>query len=292
MSVRLSIVIPTRNRQAHLLRMLEALDLEDASARPFELVVADDGSADDTPRLLERESSRRSFPIRTIRLEGRGPATARNAGIALAAADRVLLLGDDTFPRPETLGLHLPDASRGELGIQGRIDWHPEEEITPLMRFLAPSGPQFYFTGLTDGSRIPYTAILGSNLSAPTRWFREEPFDENFPAAAFEDTESGYRWARRGWNVVFSEQAACWHSHPYFELGPFLERQRRAGAAARYAVGKHPRMFARNILQPFVAGAVRAVRARLRGPLRNEDRWEIETRKAFFDGFLRGGSGR
>jgi len=281
---RLSVVVPTRDRRAHLPRLLDSLDRQDASGRPFELVLVDDGSIDRTSSFIASQIRHRSFPIRAARLDGRGPAAARNAGIALARAPRILLLGDDTFPTPASLGIH----AAGVDGLQGAIEWHPGEDITPVMRFLAPAGPQFYFRRLTSGLPIPYTAVLGSNLSAPARWLREEPFDEHFASAAFEDTELGYRWSRRGWKTIFDERASCWHSHSYRDLGPFLERQRRAGRAARYAVGKHPRLFVRTVLQPTLAGAWRAGRARLQGGATREDGWDARTRLAFLRGWMEG----
>jgi GT2 family glycosyltransferase len=282
---RVSIVVPTRDRIDKLRRLLDALDAQDDSGRPFELVVGDDGSRDGTTVYLESQCGKRSFPIRTARLKRRGPAAARNSAIARARAPRILLLGDDTFPTLSTVGVH----ARAEGGLQGYIDWHPSEVVTPLMRYLAPAGPQFYFEGLRAGQPIPYTAVLGSNLSAPATWFREEPFDENFATSAFEDTELGYRWSLRGWLTLFEPSAVCWHSHPYSDLGPFLERQRRAGGAARYAVGKHPGLLFRALLQPLAVGAIKAARSRLRGGARPEDGWDTRTRLAYLRGWLERG---
>jgi glycosyltransferase involved in cell wall biosynthesis len=281
---RISIVVPTRDRIALIRRLLDALDRQDEASRPFELVVADDGSRDGTAGFLESRSGKRSFPIRVLRLPRRGPAAARNAAIARARARRILLLGDDTFPTSSAVGIHA--AARD--GLQGLIEWHPQESVTPVMKFLAPAGPQFYFAGLEHGRPVPYTAVLGSNFSAPAHWFREEPFDENFVFAAFEDTELAYRWSLRGWTTLFDEQATCWHSHRYADLAPFLSRQRRAGQAARYAVEKHPGLILRTILQPLAVGVVKVVRSGIQGRGRPEDAWDRRSRVAFLRGWLEG----
>ncbi len=282
-----SVVIPTRDRGAILSRTLDALELQTPASGPFEVIVVDDGSRDDTPVRLEARPDAR-FVLHSLRVEGKGggggPAKARNAGIALAAAERVLLLGDDTIPRPDTVLRHREAAAGRDVGVQGRIDWHPEEEITRVMRYLAPAGPQFYFVGLRAGAYIPYTGLLGSNFSAPRRWFLSEQFDERFPHAAFEDTELAFRWARLGWRSVYAPEAVCWHSHHYSSIEPFLARQNRAGAAARYAVRKHPTLVFRTVLQPLAVGIARAARARLRGRMRLEDEWDLRTRVAFLRG--------
>lgn len=283
----LSVVIPTRDRSEILERTLDdVLDLADPGV---EVVVVDDGSRDDTRDLLQSKAVSRP-QLRFLTQENRGPAAARNRGVEAAAGRRVLLLGDDTRPGPETLGIHM----RGEEeGIQGYIEWDPEIEVTPVMRFLAPAGPQFYFSGLEEGKPVPYTAILGSNLSAPRSWFLEEPYDESFPYAAFEDTELAKRWSHRGWITLFRRGAVCFHRHSYSELEEFLDRQRRAGAAARHAVRRHPGMLGRVVVWPMVVGILRVVSWLGRRSVRrhrSEDEWDLRCRWSFLAGFLGLGS--
>ncbi|MGH9364609.1 MAG: glycosyltransferase family 2 protein [Thermoanaerobaculia bacterium] len=286
-----SVVIPTKDRCELLRRTLDCLGRQEGYSEPFEVIVADDGSSDGTAGFLGAPSGFSSFTLRSVRLAGAGPATARNRAIALATAPRVLLLGDDTFPGPDALAQHGVAAAGGEVGVQGRIEWDPGEPVTPVMRFLAPEGPQFYFSGLERGRPIPYTALYASNLSAPTRWFRDDPFDESFSAAAFEDTELGYRWARKGRRVVYWDQAVCHHHHPYASLEPFLVRQRLAGRGARYAARLHPGMLGKTVLQPLAVGILFAARyglRRLLGNAADAELWDLQVRKAFLQGFLGG----
>lgn len=285
----LSIVIPTRDRRAVLARTLHALDAQ-VEAPPFEVVVVDDGSGDDTLAFLDQRRGR--TPVVVLPQAPLGPAAARNRGIERARAARVLLLGDDTWPDPRTVARHAHPEAGETIGLQGRIDWDPSIGITPLMRFLAPAGPQFYFRGLRDGEPIPYTAVLGSNLSAPTAWFRDEPYDEGFPHASFEDTEQAFRWQRRGWRVSWSEAARCWHHHRYDDLTAFLDRQVRAGRAARYAVRRHPALWWRTMAQPTVVGGgiqlVHWLARSVTGQPTVTQRWDLACRRAFLRGVLRG----
>lgn len=284
----LTVVIPTKNRSHILPLTLQALDAQTGLGGPFEVIIADDGSTDGTPALLEGAHGFR-FAMRFLRLTPGGPGRARNRAIALAQAARILLLGDDTPPRADALARHVEAAAGREIGVQGRIEWEPGAPITPVMRFLAPEGPQFYFKGLGHGEPIPYTACYASNSSAPTRWFLEDPFDEGFPAAAFEDTELAYRWARKGRTTIYWDNAVCAHRHHYERIEPFLTRQRAAGRGAGRAVRRHPGLAAKTILQPFAVGVLHGARyglRRLRGNARDEDRWDLLCRTAFFKGLF------
>jgi glycosyltransferase involved in cell wall biosynthesis len=289
----LSVVIPTRNRSHILSLTLHALEAQTGLDGAFEVIVADDGSTDGTPDLLEG-GHRFRLALRSLRLTPGGPARARNRAIALAEGPRILLLGDDTPPRTDVLARHVGAAAGRDVGVQGRIEWEPDAPITPVMRFLAPEGPQFYFKGLRHGEPNPYTACYGSNFSAPTQWFLEDPFDEEFRAAAFEDTELAYRWIRKGRATIYWENAVCAHRHLYESIEPFLARQRRAGRAARHAIRCHPGMAARTVVQPFLVGLLGAVRYSGRRFWRKStesDLWDLKVKAAFFRGFFLG-SGR
>jgi glycosyltransferase involved in cell wall biosynthesis len=281
----LSVVIPTRDRLDVLRDTLDALDGQVGMPRGFEVVVVDDGSSDGTAGWLA-DASFETFVLHHLRLTPGGPARARNRGIAAAAADRVLVLGDDTAPEADTLARHLEEGGGRPTAVQGRIDWNVNPPVTEVMDFLAPQGPQFYFKGLEHGAAVPYTAVLGSNLSAPTEWFRREPYDERFTEACLEDTELAWRWSRRGWTAVWSETARCRHRHRYDAIEPFLDRQRRAGRWARLAVVEHPGMLPRLVLQPVAFAAVSAFRLAARR--RRRDRWDLQCRLAFARGFLLG----
>lgn len=286
----LTVVIPTRNRRETLMATLRALGGQRELGGRFEVVIVDDGSTDDTVERV-RGSVFEAFDQRILSLDHGGPARARNRGIAEARADRVLLLGDDTAPSPLALSAHVVPTAGGEYAVQGRIDWDPDRPITDVMRFLAPEGPQFWFRGLRDGAIVPWSRIVGSNLSAPTEWFRIEPFDERFAEASMEDTELAWRWRRRGWTTRWSERAVCHHRHRYDVIEPFLERQRRSGRWARLAVRTHPGMWPKLRLQPLLMQQWKRIAAgfwRIKGRGRQRDEWDLACRGAYLEGYRRG----
>jgi len=92
-ALRVSVVVPTRNRP-DLLRCCLAAIAESSTACSAEIIVVDDGS--DVPVGAELLPAEMATTL--LRLEGEGPASARNAGLRAAQGDIVLFTDDDTVP--------------------------------------------------------------------------------------------------------------------------------------------------------------------------------------------------
>ncbi len=84
-----SVVVPTRDRAGYLAVTLASLSTQQVDV-PFEVIVVDDGSSDDTPGVAERVGARLARHA-----EPRGPNAARNTGIAASEAPLVALVDDD-----------------------------------------------------------------------------------------------------------------------------------------------------------------------------------------------------
>jgi glycosyltransferase involved in cell wall biosynthesis len=86
-----SVVVPTRNRRARLLRTLKTIQQQ--TYPNLQIVVSDDGSIDGTLEALQRLEDRRVLAVRST--DGAGVSAARNRGIAAADGRWVAVCDDD-----------------------------------------------------------------------------------------------------------------------------------------------------------------------------------------------------
>ena len=101
MTPEVSVIIPTYNRRAMLLEAIDSVHAQ--SAHVFELIVIDDGSTDATLEHLVRFAG----TIQIDRINHRGPAAARNRGVAIARAPLVAFLDSDDLWAPNKLECQL-----------------------------------------------------------------------------------------------------------------------------------------------------------------------------------------
>jgi glycosyltransferase involved in cell wall biosynthesis len=106
---RVSVVIPTYNRAHMLGRAIRSVLAQ--TLRDLELIVVDDGSTDDTARVVAATADPR---VRSMRLERNGGLSrARNAGVAASRAAWVAFLDDDDEWLPARLERQLAGAGGG-----------------------------------------------------------------------------------------------------------------------------------------------------------------------------------
>ena len=235
----LSVVVTSYNRPQEVVISIEHLQRQSLGRDRFEVIVVDDGSTDRTPEVLRGLDLPAGF--RVVYKENGGPASARNQGIEASRGEFVVLLQDDIFASERLLEHHL-EAHRSRdrpVIVLGRTEWSSSMESTPFMDFLM-EGDQFAFEWITDPEDVPYNFFYSSNVSFPREAVQEMGgFDEDFPYAAWEDTELGLRLTRGGLGMVFAPLALAEHHHPT-TLGSFLDKRRRAGIASTILYRKAP----------------------------------------------------
>ena len=98
---RVSVVVPSHNHAAFVERTLRSIFRQ--SAPPAKLLVIDDGSTDDSPRLIERVLQDCPFPCELIARANRGLCATLNEGLAKTKEKYFAYLGSDDLWLPDFL---------------------------------------------------------------------------------------------------------------------------------------------------------------------------------------------
>lgn len=234
-----SVVIPTYNRLDMLVRVLDALDAQ-VNAPPFEIVVINDGSKDDTDRVV---SQRKGITFRTQ--ANAGPGRARNHGVSLAKGRFVVFIGDDTVPEPRFLAeharVHRESNDDPLLACLGYTGWPHGERVTAFMDYINDYGLQFGYKLIRDGDVVPFNFFYTSNISIDREVLTAHPFDTTFPSAAWEDIELAYRLKETGLQIRYNARAVTRHYHP-MSVESFARRQYTVGKSGAIFYQKHPEL--------------------------------------------------
>lgn len=222
----LSVIVPTYNRRASLLRTLAALAQQSYSACLFEVIVVSDGSTDGS--LEAARAARYPYALTLIEQPNRGPSAARNAGARAARGEALVFVDDDIEPVEEFLCRHAEaQASRPDIVLIG-----PQsgviERSTPSWIVWEHRMLERQYRNFTAGLwAVGPTNLYSGNVSVRREHLLAAGgFDERFTRQ--EDVELGFRLARRGLRFLFDARAngahrssrtfASWYRTP-FEYG-------------------------------------------------------------------------
>ncbi|HVR44229.1 MAG TPA: glycosyltransferase family 2 protein [Thermoanaerobaculia bacterium] len=242
----LSVVIPTYDRIETLMRVLGALGQQE-QAPPFEVVLIDDGSKDETAATVRRaiDSGSFAYPLHFESQPNAGPGRARNRGTKLACGTFVVYIGDDTVPEPRFLAeharVHRESGDDPLLACLGYTGWPEGGGATAFMDYINDYGLQFGYALIEDGAVVPFNFFYTSNISISRELLGEEPFDPTFPAAAWEDIELAWRLDAAGLKIRYAAGAVTRHYHR-MSVDSFSKRQYTVGRSGAIFFRKHPEL--------------------------------------------------
>lgn len=220
-------VVATRNR-AHLLpRLVWALELQTLPPEVFELCVVDDGSRDDTARVLADLAARTDVVLRAWSLpDQRGPAAARNVAWRAAGAPVVAFTDDDCLPCPGWLAAGLALAGDGRVVI-GRTCPNPAQRhrLGPYSQTLVTNDHRYFQLA---------NAFYGTADLA-----RAGGLDEAFTGPCGEDIDLGLRVTGLGTEPVFAGKARVYHDISDSDFPAAAKRVWGSTDIAR-VLAKHP----------------------------------------------------
>ena len=249
MTQRVSIVMPTYKRGDVAAASLAAVGrMRDTAG--VELVVVDDGSPEEDRAALERAVREVRF-ARLLLQENRGPAAARNAGIAATTAPLVAFLDDDCSPAEDWLEqLTSPFADGDErLGaVGGRVLAAPPHNW--VSRFCSASAYSSGLQPVFENAATANACYRRSTLEALGG------FDEGFVYPGGDDPDLSARARAAGYRLEFVPAAIVYHRELDDYADYMRHMYRRGLGEARLArkQGRRGRVIARSLLFPAYLG--------------------------------------
>lgn len=217
----LAVIITTYNRPDALRAVLTAYRSQ--KDRDFEMIVADDGSTEETARVVAEMRAKADFKITHIWQEDRGfrAAKIRNRALAATTADYVLFSDGDCIPLPGFVARHrrlaepgwflagnrilMSDAATGTVLGQHVPLWHwsyprwISAAMTGQINRLLPLLPLPFATPLRKLPAKQWQGVMTCNLSAwRSDLLRINGFDEEYCGWGLEDSDLAIRLLHAG----------------------------------------------------------------------------------------------
>ena len=229
----ISVIVATRNRARSLERLLASLDAQRPPPAPFEIVVADNGSSDETPRLLA-EWRRAGRARSVVRVPEPGKSRAANSAIAASRGELLAFVDDDVVADRRWLVEIWDYFARNDCAAaQGAVDWPEEARADPRLRDdLEKYGT---IVRVHQSPERPSQRLTGANMVLRRHAFNVVGgFNEKLgpgAAGASEDTELGQRILAVGGWIGYVERARVTHEVDPSRLTErhFAEHHRRLG---------------------------------------------------------------
>jgi glycosyltransferase involved in cell wall biosynthesis len=211
----LSIIICTLNRAKSLAKTLVSVAdaIQNVPAISVEVVLVNNGSTDDTQRIIEDWAELMPFTVKTIYEGSKGLAIARNTGIT-ASEGAILAFTDDdcTLNSDYIIRLHehyTTDTTPVVRGGRVELGDPTDQPFSILLGAMT--------VRMTDIS-FPGGFIMGANMTMKRAVIEKlGPFDTRFGAGAVfmagEDTEYIYRAHRAGFLVEYVPDMIVKHFH-------------------------------------------------------------------------------
>ena len=168
---KVSVISPVYNSAAYLPEMIESV--LNQTFQDFELILVDDGSADESGRILD-EYAARDRRIVAIHRENGGQSSARNAGLEVATGAYAYLPDSDDVLEPNLLETVVPRLDDGYELVAFGFKTFPDESFLDFQHREAPREEKEFILN-SDVERFEF--LLTTFRRRTIRW---EPWNRVF----------------------------------------------------------------------------------------------------------------
>lgn len=235
--MKLSIIIPTIGRST--LREVLAGIMNSHNFAKFspEIIVVRDAVEGPFFTELEKEFPQVKYYATPEKAYAGG---ARNFGLDKATGEVIAFIGDDTIPQPDWLkrvmSFHSANKDKNEV-LLGKVSWTPELAKDKFHHWLE-NNAQFAFSDI-EKHGATWKHFYTSNISLKKELIGEERFSDKFIGWGFEDTEFGYRLAKKGMKISYDEKCEVLHDHEQ-NFEQVIAQTRNAKKNAQVLESLHP----------------------------------------------------
>ena len=211
--IRVSIIIPTLNRQKTLLQTLDSLFNQTFHEENFEIVVID-GSTDDTEKVIEG-IKKTHHNLRYFKQMSKGVAAARNIGILNSKGEIIGFTDDDCIADPAWIESAVESLQNIEFcGVQGVT--LPQEKIKMKNKIFDYADVAIY-TGNEKYASYPTCNIFYRKKNL----IEISCFDEKMGSYA-EDNDLAFRLIRKGYKICLNNNMMVFHETRYINILNFI----------------------------------------------------------------------
>ncbi len=210
-SLAASVVMPTHNRRASLVRVLRALGRQSVPPETFEVVVVCDGDVDGSAATCRALTAELPYTLRVLEQTNQGPAAARNRGVEAAHAPLIVFLDDDVVPDERLIATHLAAHEHQDQRVTiGPLLPPPSFRLSAWTAWEVRSLLWQYDDMAAGHWLATHRQFYTGNAAVLKRHITDAGgFDPAFRRA--EDVELALRLRHSGLHFVFLPEARGWH---------------------------------------------------------------------------------
>ncbi|HEU4432399.1 MAG TPA: glycosyltransferase family A protein [Pyrinomonadaceae bacterium] len=247
--VDVSVVIPTYNRSTLLRDAVQSVLDQDTQA-PFEIVIVDNNSQDDTESVARALVEKHPQNIQYVRETEQGNAHARNRGVRTARGAIVAFIDDDVAVESDWLTtlLRALDSQPGLSFVGGRVlpqwsgpppSWLTPDHWSPLA--LLDYGPdEFVIAGDSPRGLLTANIAFRRDVFDDVGWFSPHLQRVKNIIGSMEDTEFLMRVCRSGRKGLYLPQMIARAPVEPERLSKTYHRRWHTGQGHFYAVMRDP----------------------------------------------------
>lgn len=244
--MKVSIIIPTMNKAQRLYMTLLSLCDSTYNKENYEVIVIDDGSDDNTDKVVTKFIEDGRMLLKYCFQQNRGRAAARNRGIGMAAGELVIFLDDDRIVTPDFIAAHVnhyTDSHDDRFVVLGKrmniylSDFEKkfsqilsayEKNTQSLLKYART---EYYWKKISQAQlmyEIKWIMFTTGNASVKRKYLTEcGMFNESFQGWGMEDTELGYKLWNIGLDMVMDDEITNYHIEHKRNIPVMLEDEER-----------------------------------------------------------------